>query len=67
MDERLSFWYHVNATATGSSISLWKFFANKVCVNQDGVSWTNPLVATPSICIYIYIYLYIWIFLQGVK
>jgi len=36
------------ATATGSSISLCKLFANKVCVNQDGVPWTNPLVATPN-------------------
>ena len=38
----------MNATATGSSISLCKLFANKVCVNQDGVPWTNPLVATPN-------------------
>ena len=38
----------MNATATGSSISLCKLFGNKACVNQDGVPWTNPLVATPN-------------------
>ena len=38
----------MNATATGSSISLCKLFGNKAFVNQDGVPWTNYLVATPN-------------------
>jgi len=38
----------VNATATRSSISLCKIFGNKASVNQDGVPWTNHLVATPN-------------------
>ena len=36
-------------TATGSSISLCKLFANNICVNQDGVPFMNPLVDTPNI------------------
>ena len=48
VEERLSSKYNVNATATGSSVSICKFFANIVCVNQDVVLWTNPLVATPN-------------------
>jgi len=27
---------------------LCKLFGNKVCVNQDGVPWTNHFVATPN-------------------
>lgn len=38
----------MNATATCSSISLCKLFASKMCVNQDGVPWTNPVLATPE-------------------
>ena len=37
------------STATSSSISLCKLFHNRVSVNQDGVPWTNPLLATPNI------------------
>jgi len=38
----------VNATATGSRISLCKIFGNKACVNQYGVPWANHLVPTPN-------------------
>jgi len=36
-------------TATSSSIFLCKRFANNICVNQDGVPFMKPLVATHNI------------------
>jgi len=48
VEERLSSLYYVFATATGNSIYLCKLFANKVRANQEGVPWTNPLLATPN-------------------
>jgi len=35
-------------TARSSSISSCKLFANIVCLDQDGVPRTNPLLATPN-------------------
>ena len=36
-------------TATSSIMYFCKLFASNICVNQDGVPFMNPLVATPNI------------------